>query len=105
MDSDELGIRLNHILHRVKNAALRDGIISHDEKLLIDLTQKGISQILEFLKEGGKRLQNNEREKVSSILEKLEDETISTAELDDYISDDEIAILGVLFSGIDGLFR
>ncbi|RMG23340.1 MAG: hypothetical protein D6732_24865 [Methanobacteriota archaeon] len=104
MQPDELTNRLTYILQRVQKAAMRDGIITNDEKILIDITEKGISQILDYIKEKETLLADKDQKKVARILEKLEDETVSMAELDDFISDDEIAILGVLFSGIDKLF-
>lgn len=104
MDLQDLGKRLEYILKRVKIAAMRDGVITQDERDLIEITEKGIQQILGFIREKEKELEPEMKGRVEEILTKLEDDSVTIAELDDYISDDEIAILGTLFTGIDDLF-
>ncbi len=101
--SDELTKRMLELKERMLNVAMRDGQISIDEQAILDVVNKGLDKVVDQLY-NNKAISDDEFKKLRSIIEKLEDDSVSIAKVDDLISDDEIALLGLLFKEIDQLF-
>ncbi len=103
MEKHLLAKKLRVLIEKVNKIALRDGIITDDEEALIKVTEQRVNEILDLLKKSNTTIDERTRKMIDNIIKKMEDETISVAEFDDLISEDEVAILGLLFKQIDNL--
>lgn len=93
--------KLDRLNDRVWQVVMADGVVSEDEKYILEKTKISI----ELLKQVVDHSPEEDLRKgiLGNIIDKIEDDALSAAEFDDYISEDEMGILGVLFDSLKEL--
>ena len=83
---------------RVWQVVMADGVVSEDEKNILAKTKISIELLKQVVDSSSD--ENIKSGILENIIDKIEDDALSAAEFDDYISEDEMGILGVLFDSL-----
>ncbi len=90
--------KLNRLNERVWQVVMADGVVSEDEKNILAKTKISIELLKQVVDSSSD--ENIKSGILENIIDKIEDDALSAAEFDDYISEDEMGILGVLFDSL-----
>jgi hypothetical protein len=91
--------KIETLNRRVREAAMADGVISHDEAFIMAKTQISIENLHKYIQ--SKPSSDLARQKIAVLINIIENDALDAAELDEYISEDEMGILHALFNALD----
>ena len=93
--------KLDQLNERMQKVIMADGIVSEDERNIMEKTKISMELLKKVVTDSS--IQEVNREKIQDIIAKIEDEALTAAEFDDFISEDEMGVLGVLFDSLKEL--
>lgn len=95
------------LLVKLFKKAIEDREITFDEGRIIKATDLNVTNLLEYSKEAweDKKLSETEKQKMSFLLKKIEDDAISLAQYDDIVTSEEEDLLGIIRNTIETFFR
>ncbi len=94
--------KLNYLIEKLHEIVMVDNIISEDEEALLEV----IRSLIDNFKVSDSNLSEIAEERKTAfhkLITALEDDSLTVAEMDDLISEDEIAMLGYLFKELSDL--
>jgi hypothetical protein len=101
MDPNLVKEKIDRLNSRIKEVVMADGVISTDEQYILDKTKVSIEALKKFVDNNSK--DKLERDKIKQLVTIIENDSLNAAEFDDLISEDEMAMLGVLFDSLEDI--
>lgn len=95
-----------HLLVKLFKKANEDKEITFDEGRIINATDLNINKLLEFTTDAwsDRILTENEKQKISFLLKKIQDDAVTLAEYDDIITNEEDELLEIIRDMVENFF-